>query len=62
MLSDPQKRRRYDAGEDDHEGMTGSASDFSDLFAGGGFSFGGFASEGGGGARFHHHTRGGFPF
>ena len=47
MLSDPQKRRRYDAGEDDDEGP-----DLSDIFGRGfpaGFSFGGPGGFGGGG-------------
>lgn len=58
ILSDPQKRRRYDMGEDDDEGQ---GIDLADLFAsrggfppgfafsGGGPGFGGFGGGGGGG-------------
>jgi len=76
ILSDPQKRRRYDAGEDDEE----VGIDLSDLFGGGrggfppGFAFsagpGMFGGGGFGGGGFsghfnghsHTHTQGGFPF
>lgn len=77
VLSDPQRRQRYDMGEEDSEygggsGMGGmDPHDFSDLFAqfGGGmprgFGGGGFSSGG-----FHFHSnaggggggRGGYPF
>ncbi|KAF8585459.1 TPR-like protein [Ramaria rubella] len=68
VLSDPQKRARYDAGEDDDEGMGGmggmNQADLADIFAsfgggGGGFHFGGgfdTGGFGGGGQRFHTHS------
>ncbi|KAG8845217.1 hypothetical protein FRB96_002592 [Tulasnella sp. 330] len=70
VLSDPQRRARYDAGEDedgmmDGGGMPGNV-DLSDiLFAmGGGGPFGGGSGFGGGGRRggFHNHGHGGPPF
>lgn len=75
VLSDAQKRARYDAGEDDVEGGLGMGgmggmggmnhADLANIFAsfgggGGGFSFGGFE---GGGTRYHmHSSRGGHAF
>ncbi|KAI0089223.1 hypothetical protein BDY19DRAFT_944755 [Irpex rosettiformis] len=74
VLSDPQKRRRYDLGEDDDEGQ---GIDLADLFGGrGGFppgfafsggagGFGGFGGGGYGGGGFGGHSHGrpqGFPF
>lgn len=70
VLSDPQRRQRYDMGEEDSEygggGMGGmDPRDFSDLFAqfGGGMPPG-FGGGGGGFHSFHSHGggRGGFPF
>lgn len=68
VLSDPQRRQRYDMGEEDSEygggGMGGmDPRDFSDLFA----QFGGGMPPGFGGGGFHSfHShgggRGGFPF
>lgn len=75
VLSDPQRRQRYDLGEDDSEygggsgGMGGMSSmdpqDFADLFAqfGGGmprgFGGGGGGGFGGGFHTFHNHSGGG---
>ena len=63
-LSDPQKRARYDAGEDDLDGPPRGHGGFSeaDIFAqmfrgGGGFGGGGGGFGGGG-----FHRGGGFPF
>jgi DnaJ family protein C protein 7 len=74
VLSDPQRRQRYDMGEEDSEygggsGMGGMGPhDFSDLFAqfGGGMpsGFGGGGFGGGGFHSFHSHGggRGEYPF
>ena len=64
-LSDPQKRARYDAGEDDLDGPSGGGHGgmhpndiFAQMFHGGGGGFGGGFGGGGGG----FHRGGGFPF
>ncbi|KAI0659619.1 hypothetical protein C8Q70DRAFT_121481 [Cubamyces menziesii] len=78
VLSDPQKRQRYDMGEDDDDdrlgGMGGAGGvDLSELFAqfhGAGFGGGrgpGFSSFGGGGGfgdygSYGSYSRGGYPF
>ncbi|KAF9068374.1 hypothetical protein BDP27DRAFT_1327241 [Rhodocollybia butyracea] len=76
VLSDPQRRARYDAGEDEDglndggSGMGGmggmSQADIANLFAqfnGGGFGgFGGGGGGGGGGYGGHSHSRGGPGF
>ncbi|KAI0796257.1 protein prenylyltransferase [Irpex lacteus] len=66
VLSDPQKRRRYDMGEDDDEG---NGIDLADLFGGGGgfppgfaFHSGGFGGGGFGGHSHSHSRPQGFPF
>ena len=55
VLSDPQKRRRYDMGEDDEQG----GIDLSDLFSSGGFPPG-FSFSSGGGPGFGGFGGGGF--
>lgn len=72
VLSDPQKRQRYDLGEDDDDGMgngMGPGVDLSELFAqfhGAGFGGrapAGFSSFGGGGFGSSGYSRGGgYPF
>ncbi|KAF8521602.1 hypothetical protein BU17DRAFT_75424 [Hysterangium stoloniferum] len=73
VLSDPQKRRRYDSGEDEEEmggGFSGmNHADLSEIFAtfggNGGFSFneGGFSGGHGAGSRHSHsHFSRGFQF
>lgn len=66
VLADPQRRQRYDLGEDE-DGQMDSANafgmngvDIADLFAqfqGGGGPFGNAGSFGGGGGGFRFHTR-----
>ncbi|ORY88119.1 DnaJ domain-containing protein [Leucosporidium creatinivorum] len=71
ILSDPQRRRKFDAGIDESEvgggydDMSGGGVDLSDLFGGGG-GFGGFGGGGGfPGGGYHSHAGyggGGNPF
>ena len=66
VLSDPQRRQRYDLGEDDSEYGGGSGGmnpqDFAEIFA----QFGGGTPHGFGGGAFNFHThgsgRGGYTF
>ncbi|TFK37408.1 hypothetical protein BDQ12DRAFT_705873 [Crucibulum laeve] len=63
VLSDPQRRERYDLGEDE-DGMTDSGMGGMGGMrgGGGGFGFGGSGFGGGGGRSRGGHSHGGFPF